>query len=67
MQELTDHYQTSFTNLFILPLLFSGNGDGRKKPEEEDTKKQKDTDEDEEDMNEDQENIEEDLEDDEED
>ncbi|KAK7846769.1 peter Pan-like protein [Quercus suber] len=43
-----------------------GNGDGKKKLEKEDTKKQKDTDEDEEDMNEDQENIE-DLEDDEED
>lgn len=49
------------------PWLFSGNGDGKKKPEKEDTKKQKDTDEDEEDMNDDQENIEEDLEDDEED
>ncbi|KAL4603506.1 hypothetical protein ACB092_10G128200 [Castanea dentata] len=44
-----------------------GNGDGKKKPEKEDTKKQKDTDEDEEDMNDDQENLEEDLEDDEED
>ena len=45
-----------FTNLFILPLLFSGNGDGKKKQDKEDT------DENEEDMDEDQEDIEEDPE-----
>lgn len=43
-------------NLFILPLLFSGNSDGKKKQDKEDT------DDNEEDMDEDEEDIEEDPE-----